>query len=322
MRRLCALCLVVFAVVGITQAAGASAASTEKVDLSLDFAIDGLHAPFFVAKQLGYYKEAGLDVSIHPGQGSADTVKVTGAGRSQFGFADAATMGKGVSEGAKVKMIALVLRKSPAVVVVRKDSGITTPAGLKGKSVGDFQLSSTATLLPAFLAANGIKKDDVRFIGMPFQSRVPSLLRGNVDAILGYIQEFVNIQSQTRFLQWAKHGIKAYGSGVIVNDAWAQSHPEETAAFAKATMRGLRYTLAHPAEAAAIVAAASHGDKKYFAGELALLKPLFAEAGPTGGLGSMTTAGWKTTENMMLRYGGQTKQVPVASLFTNAYLGG
>ena len=322
MRRLCAVWLVVFALVGISQAAGASAASTQKVDLYLDFAIDGLHAPFFVAQQLGYYKAAGLDVNIHPGQGSADTVKVTGAGRSQFGFADAATMVKGISEGAKVKMIGLVLRKSPAVIVVRKDSGITTPAGLKGKSIGDFPLSSTATLLPAFLTANGLSKSDVKFVGMSFQSRVPSLLRGNVDAIMGYIQEFVNIQSKTRFIQWATHGIDAYGSGVIVNDAWAQSHATQTAAFVKATMRGLGYTLAHPAEAAAIVAKASHGDKKYFAGELALLKPLFAVAGPSGGLGSMTSAGWKTTEDMMRRFGGQKKQVPLSSLFTNQYLGG
>jgi hypothetical protein len=77
-----------------------------------------------------------------------------------------------------------------------------------------------------------------------------------------------------------------------------------------------------PSTRAAIVAGASHGDKKYFAGELALLKPLFAVAGPSGGLGSMTSAGWETTENMMLRYGGQKKKVPVSSLFTNAYLGG
>jgi NitT/TauT family transport system substrate-binding protein len=317
MRRVLVLAVAVLALAGVTQTAGASRQSNH-VSLYLDFAIDGLHAPFFVANQLGYYKAAGLDVSIHPGQGSADTVKVTGAGRSQFGFADAATMVKGISEGADVKMVGLILRKSPAVFVVLKDSGIASPRGLKAKSVGDFAFSSTATLLPAFLAANGMKKTDVRFVSMSFQSRVPSLLRGNVNAIMGYIQEFVNIQSKTHFIPWASHGINSYGSGIIVNDAFAKSHPDQVTAFVKATMRGLAYTILHPAKAAAIVAQASQGDKKYFAGELALLKPYFTR-GP--GLGRMTAAGWRTTQNMMLRFGGQKKRVPIGSIFSDSFLG-
>jgi NitT/TauT family transport system substrate-binding protein len=319
MRRVFALLISGVTLIGVTQSAGASATGTTKVDLYLDFAIDGLHAPFFVAQQLGYYEAAGLNVGIHPGQGSADTVKVTGAGRSQFGFADAATMVKGVSQGAPVKMVALILRKSPAVIVVRKDSDISKPTDLKSKSIGDSPLSSTTTLLPAFLAANGMKKSDVRFVAMSFQSRVPSLLRNNVDAIMGYIQEFVNIQSKTRFIRWATHGIKSYGSGIIVNNSYLREHPDEVGAFVKASLRGLRYTLAHPARAADVVARASHGDKNYFAGELALLNPYFGAS--AGSLGTMTTAGWKVTQDMMVRFGGQKKRVPVSSLFTGAHVG-
>ena len=50
--------------------------------LYLDFFVDGLHAPFFVADEKGYFDEEGLDVTIEPGQGSADALRVVASGRA------------------------------------------------------------------------------------------------------------------------------------------------------------------------------------------------------------------------------------------------
>jgi NitT/TauT family transport system substrate-binding protein len=293
----------------------------ESVTLRLDFAIDGLHAPFFVAQEKGWYEEEGLDVNIVPGQGSADTVKVTGAGRSEFGVADAATMSTGVSQDVPVKMVAVILRESPAVTVSLKGSGIEQPTDLRGKSIGDAQQSSTATLLPAFLNRNGMDPEDVKFVGMGFESRVPALLDGNVDAILGFIQEFVNIQDQVNFMPWYQHGIDAYSSGIIVNEQFLEENPETVRAFVAASIRGLEYTIQHRQEAAQIVAKAAQAEPGYFAGELELLDPLFKDEDvQEHGFGWMSKERWTATQNLMLEYGGQQKKKPLSDLFSNDYL--
>ena len=62
--------------------------SAETVGVTLDWVINGRHAPYSVALEKGYWKMAGLDVDIPRGFGSSDTVKQIAAGSSDFGFAD------------------------------------------------------------------------------------------------------------------------------------------------------------------------------------------------------------------------------------------
>jgi NitT/TauT family transport system substrate-binding protein len=304
-----------------SNAGGSGPQETTSVTLYLDFAFDGLHAPFFVAQEKGYFEEEGLEVEIRPGQGSSDSVRVTGAGQAEFGFSDAATMSSGVSEGAPVTMVAVVLRDNPMVALTLKDSGIEEPQDLEGKSIGDAQESSTAALLPAFLAANGLGMSDVKFIGMSFPSRVPALLNGRVNAILGFIQEFVNIQDKVNFIRWADSGIDAYSSGLIVNNDFMEGNPEVVEGFVNASIKGLQSTIDNPEEAAQIVAEAAESDPEYFAGELELLDPYLEDQEvEANGLGWMSEERWSSTQELMLQYGGQEEELPLDQLYTNEFL--
>lgn len=294
----------------------------QNVTLTLDFAIDGLHAPFFVAQSKGYYHDAGLNVQIEPGQGSAQSVQVTGAGRAQFGVADAGTVAKGISQGVGIKAVAVLLQQTPAVTIALKTSSISTPGDLAGKSLGDAQQASTGVLLPAFLQANNVNPSSVHFVGMTFPARVPALLSGQVDAIGGYLQEFVNIQNKVNFIDWYKNGINAYGSTIIVNSTFLQTNGATVKAFVQASMKGLDYTIKHPNEAAAIVAQAAHGDVSYFTGELALLQPLFTGPDVTAhGYGWMSDARWNATQELNVKYAGQQQTVAPATVYTDEFLG-
>src|SRR3954468_10060426 len=77
----------------------------EKIVLLMNFTIQGDHGPFFVAKEKGYFKQAGLDVDIQRGFGSADTVKKIVAGAADVGFADPVPLIQAVAEGQQVKAI-------------------------------------------------------------------------------------------------------------------------------------------------------------------------------------------------------------------------
>src|ERR1700759_1736930 len=60
----------------------------DKVALSLDWVVNGTHAGYFVAREKGFYKDAGLDVTVSRGFGSGDTVKRVANGSATFGIAD------------------------------------------------------------------------------------------------------------------------------------------------------------------------------------------------------------------------------------------
>lgn len=288
------------------------------VTLYLDFFVDGLHAPFFVADEKGYFGDESLEVGIQPGQGSADALRVVASGRAEFGLVDAGTFVKGVSEGAEATAVGVLLRQMPGTTVVRADSDIQEPVDLAGRSVGDAQQASTAVLLPAFLSANGVEEDDVRFVGMGFPVRVPSLLEGQVDAIGGYAQEFVGILDEARLINWYEHGIDAYGTVVIVNNAFLEGNPDVVERFMRAAARGLEETFADPREAAELTASAGDGDAAYFAGELELLDPFFEDDEGRGF--SMSETRWEATQQLMLEFGEQAEEVPLDELYTNDYV--
>src|SRR5215203_7549875 len=73
-------------------------AQTE-VNFRLDWSLYGVHAPFFLAQERGYFAKEGLKVDIQEGQGSATVMQLIAQGRDQIGLIDYSTMLYGVEQG-------------------------------------------------------------------------------------------------------------------------------------------------------------------------------------------------------------------------------
>src|SRR5215831_5408973 len=84
----------------------------EKITFLLDFTPYGKHAPFFVALEKGFWKDAGFDVTIVKGEGSATTISSYAAGTVDFAFSDTPTLILARSKGALVKVAAIIHDKS------------------------------------------------------------------------------------------------------------------------------------------------------------------------------------------------------------------
>src|SRR5436853_7877651 len=89
-----------------------SAAQT-KLTFLLNVPSAGYNAGFELAVEKGFYKEAGLDVTIEPGNGSQTTAQLIAVGKYDIGFADSAPVMKLISDGAKVKVLATILQGNP-----------------------------------------------------------------------------------------------------------------------------------------------------------------------------------------------------------------
>src|SRR5690348_3758681 len=85
---------------------GSFAHAAEKLTVETDWAPYGVHAPLFLAAQKGWFKKAGLDVTILDGKGSATTIQQVGVGQVDVGFAQLATMAAAVSHGLAVESVA------------------------------------------------------------------------------------------------------------------------------------------------------------------------------------------------------------------------
>ena len=84
----------------------AEKAKETPVTIRLDFIVGGNHAPWFVAWEKGFYAKRGLNVTIQPGTGSADTIRTIAAGGADVGFANVSTAIVGRSRGAPIVSVA------------------------------------------------------------------------------------------------------------------------------------------------------------------------------------------------------------------------
>ena len=126
-KRLFALVLI-FSLLLIASFSVASAADEEPIPLQfrLNWTLYGEHAPFFVGVDKGFYLEEGLDVTIVEGSGSSTTVKLLGNGTNSIGYADSATMMRGVTAGVPVSAVAVTFQSSPMSFIYRADAARPT----------------------------------------------------------------------------------------------------------------------------------------------------------------------------------------------------
>jgi NitT/TauT family transport system substrate-binding protein len=152
---------------------------------------------------------------------------------------------------------------NPAFSIVgRKSLGVNEPKDLEGKTLGAPAPDGAYAQWNAFVDANGIDASTVTIENVGFPVREPMLAQGQVDAITGFsFSSFINLKAagvpedDITVLLMSDWGLDLYGNVVIVNAEFAEANPEAVTAFIRATIRGLKDTIADPAAAVEYVVA-------------------------------------------------------------------
>jgi NitT/TauT family transport system substrate-binding protein len=219
-------------------------------------------APIHVAIEKGYFDEEGLKwESVNVGEGEALNLltngSVDGLNSLMIGLIQPLANGLPVQ-------IPLALHTGCIKVLVRSDSGLTTAADLRGKTIGGGSPSAPPVLFAKrYLAGLGFKVDgegaDVDFL---YQSaaELPLLLeRGIVDAI-GLTDPAAQIAQDTRGFRiimdiGADEGYKDEFCCVVpVRTATVKAHPEATAKFLRALQKAAKFVQENPDETAQLLA--------------------------------------------------------------------
>jgi NitT/TauT family transport system substrate-binding protein len=305
-----------------------TAASAEtKVTMHLDFLVNGYHSPFYVALEKGWYKEAGLDVTIAPGKGTADSIKTVATGNAEFGFPDYGAAAKAISENVPMTAVAVFVHETPAGIISFASNPVKKPKDLEGKTLSVAPFGATAIMLPAFTKLANVDMSKVKTVTYNFGAMVPSFLSGKTDATIGYyFGEYLAARTESKdkpvvFLRLSDFGVHTYANGIVVNNDFMAKNPKAVEAFVKTSVRALAYTFKNVDEAAR--AAAKHTETPFetLKEQLQLAIELMdTPEARKDGYGVMNEAKWASTQKLQVEYGGQKQTVPDAKLWTNKFV--
>jgi len=144
-------------------------------------------APFYLAQQSGYYRDAGVEVTFQNGQ-DADIIPLVGQGGLDIGIADGTSVIPAVANGNPVRYVATIYARFPSIVFAKASSGITGPADLAGKKLGiPVKGGSSWIMLQALLASAGLTPGDLQILEYPDYGQRVAVQQGAVDAATGFV---------------------------------------------------------------------------------------------------------------------------------------
>jgi NitT/TauT family transport system substrate-binding protein len=196
----------------------------------------------------GWFKQEGLDVNVMIGQGSGFTVQMVDAGKAQIGIADAPVPIEGRSKGAKVKIVGIIFDKHPNAMFFWKDSGITKPQDLVGKTVAVPASDGHKVMWPAFAKLIGVNPADVKFVNIEPTAKPAALGTKKADVVFELytgkpFMEKAVPPDKLGVLLWADYGFNAYAHSYIASDDFIKANPEALRKFLKVVYRAWDFTL-------------------------------------------------------------------------------
>lgn len=303
-----------------TAAASASPGQLEAVDFRLNWVLAGNHAPYFLAKQEGYWEECGLDVSMAAGQGSGDTVQLI-ANRSQdFGLTDAVSITAGRVRGLPVTGLGVVYQTNPTSIVSKKATGITEPADLEGKTFGAVPGGSAYLLGKALMAQNDVDTSTVREVTVPAPG-IAQLLNDQVHFITFFGNEAANIDpnpEENLNVMWFKdYGQDIYGLTLATHPDYITENPEAVQCFLDGVRRGFDAAAEDPEAALDALEALNPETAERRAVHQLLLEGAFEFAGDD--LLAQTLEKWTATQQVLSDSGVIETTADVNTFFTTEF---
>ena len=248
------LCLILVLVVSCGKSK-----SNQKIKIVLDWVPNTNHTGLYVAKDLGYFKEEGLDVEIvQPPEGS--TTALIGAGGAEFGISFQDTLAKSFAKENPVPVtaVAAILQHNTSGIISLKEKGIDSPKKLEGKKYATWEDNIEQAILKKLVTDDKGDFSKVKLIPYTITDVVTGL-KSDVDAVwVYYAWDGIATERaglQTNFLKIRDYGeeLDYYSPVIIANNDFLKKNPEIAKKVLKAIKKGYEYAMKNPEESAKIL---------------------------------------------------------------------
>ena len=219
------------------------AAALDPVSLQLKWKHQFQFAGYYAALEQGFYRDAGLDVTIREGGPDIDVAEAVAGGKADFGVCSSSVL-REWTMGRRLVVLAAIFQHSPAVILVPRRADISSVSDLRGRTLMDTPGSDEIAAM--------LKHEGVDYAALPrvdHQGDPRDLLAGRADAMVAYStnEPFVLEQLGAAFRTFSPgaYGIDFYGDNLCTSEAEVKAHPDRVAAFRAASVKGWAYALAH-----------------------------------------------------------------------------
>ncbi len=247
----------------ISLAAAQAALAADKVTLQLKWVAQGQFGGYYVAKDKGFYKEEGLDVEIKPGGPDIAPEQVIAGGGADVivDWMGGALVAR--EKGVPLVNIAQPFAKSGLEMICPKDGPVKTDADFKGHTLGVWFFGNEYPFF-AWMHKLGLPteggKDGVTVLKQSFD--VQPLVQKQADCIsvMTYNEYWQAIDAGFKpedllVFNYSKLGNDLLEDGLYVNETKLKDpkFKETMEKFVRASMKGWKYAVENPDEAAGIV---------------------------------------------------------------------
>jgi NitT/TauT family transport system substrate-binding protein len=311
---LCVVALSLWAGLG-TANAQPRAAKLDKLTVQLKWVTQSQFAGYYAAVTKGYYKAFGLDVTLKVGGPSITPEQVVASGQAQIGIDWLPSLLATRDTGTNLVNIAQMFARAGMTEITWKDSGITSIAAMKGKTVGVWCCGNQFELYAA-LTKHGMdpaKQQGVKIFNQPFT--MTDFLARRIDAAaamtyneLAQVLESKNPKTGKLYtladlnvFPLQKEGTSMLEDGLFADQSWVSAHRDVATRFIAASDRGWIYCRDHVQECTNIVV--KNGTALPAGHQLWQMNEINKLIWPNAkGIGIMSPAAFKQTAAIALKY--------------------
>ena len=254
MKNVCVRMMMCLLIVAICSGHGIAKEPPQPLTIQLNWLANVEFAGVLLAKERGWYEDAGIDLTIRRWETGLDPIEEVVAGKAQIGVAEGADIIKARSGGKKISAVATQFQKSPLCLISKKKQGIKTPEQLRGKRVG-INHPAAILMIKIVLADVGMKYDDIVPVEVGWD--IQPLLSDKTDVYPGYMNnEPLSMKEkgyEVNVIPAFRHGYDFYSEVYFVTDTMIRKQPDMVRKFLDATLRGWKEAFRDPAATAKLI---------------------------------------------------------------------
>ena len=314
-------------------AAPAIAQGTTKLKMILNWRYQGPQSWFFLAKDKGYFDEAGIEIVMDQGSGSGAAVGQVAGGAYDVGFGDVNALIRLAATSPEEAPICVyqMYNKPPFAVAVLSSSNIMTAADLEGRKLGGAASDGALKLFPAFANVAGLDTSGIEILNFKSNLREQMLKSEQVEGVFGYVNTIrfsaklsgMDPDKDIRFISYGDYGMDLYSNGMIVSKQLVAEKPDVVKGMVSAINKGVADTLADLDAVVDAVAAREPLINKVIEKER-LIATLQDEMNhpelATTGLGAVDPDRFKQAIDLVVKADGLPRTPDASEIFTNAFL--
>lgn len=263
-KKFMALMAIIAIVLGLagcapTNSAESTPQAPEKINFVLDWIPNTNHSGVYVAKELGYFKDAGLEVEIiQPPEGGA--LPLVAAGKAEFCVSFQEEIAAALTANSPLDVVAVgtILQHNTSGIISLKKDNIISPKDMEDKVYATWDTPIEKAILKQVITKDGGNYDKVKMIPSTVTD-VISALQSDVDAVWvfygwdGVATELKGLETNFFMFKDIEPVLDFYTPVIAASQSYLQTNGETTKKFLAAVAKGYEYAIANPEEAAKIL---------------------------------------------------------------------